>query len=384
VITDAGAIVLADEVPVDDIPETGYGFTLNDDGITPFVPINRPATANPSVSQTTQCSSSDGALVVLDGTASFDPDGDPLSYRWIGPFGTLTGDVVTTMVPLGSHRIALIVDDGNGGVDSETVEVLVEDSIPPTIVVSASPSTLWPPNNKMVPIAVSVTATDACDTAPRVTLKGITSNEPTKPGDIVVDAQGNISLRATSAGQGSGRVYTITYSAEDASGNTAIGSATVEVLNQPPLANAGADQTVRLGSLVTLDGSNSVDPDQGPSPLIFAWTKAAGPDVALTGADSAKPTFTPTVKGVYTFSLTVNDGQTNSSPDEVTITVPALGDLDGDGDVDQNDVNVVTAARNTPANGPNDLRDINGDLKIDALDARKLVTLCTRPRCAVQ
>jgi YD repeat-containing protein len=162
-------------------------------------------------------------------------------------------------------------------------------------------------------------------------------------------------------------------------------TATFNLANRPPMADAGPDQTVRLGSLVTLDGGNSADPDAGPSSsLSFAWTRTAGPDVALTGADSAKPTFTPTVKGAYTFRLTVNDGQANSAPDEVTITVPMLGDLDGDHDVDQNDVNVVTAARNTPANGPNDLRDINGDLKIDALDARKLVNLCTRPRCATQ
>jgi hypothetical protein len=156
------------------------------------------------------------------------------------------------------------------------------------------------------------------------------------------------------------------------------------VQNQPPIANAGPNQTVRLSSLVTLNSSASVDPDQGPSPLSFAWTQPTGLAVALTGANSAKSTFTPTVKGTYTFSLTVNDGQANSVPALVTLTVPALGDLNNDGVIDQNDVNIVTAARNTPANGPNDLRDLNGDLKIDALDARTLVTLCTRPRCATQ
>lgn len=162
-------------------------------------------------------------------------------------------------------------------------------------------------------------------------------------------------------------------------------TATFNLANRPPVADAGPDQTVRLGSLVTLDGGKSADPDSGPSSsLSFAWTRTAGPNVALTGTNSAKPTFTPTVKGAYTFSLTVNDGAANSAPDEVTITVPALGDIDGDGDVDQNDVNLVTATLNTPANGPNDLRDINGDMKIDALDARKLVNLCTRPRCATQ
>lgn len=68
----------------------------------------------------------------------------------------------------------------------------------------------------------------------------------------------------------------------------------------------------------------------------------------------------------------------------VTKLVRLAGDIDGDGDVDTNDLNLILAALNKAATGPNDLRDLNGDGKIDALDSRKLVTLCTRLRCAVQ
>ena len=73
-----------------------------------------------------------------------------------------------------------------------------------------------------------------------------------------------------------------------------------------------------------------------------------------------------------------------SASASATITIPKLGDVDGDSDVDNNDLNAILAARNTAANGPNDLRDLNGDRKIDALDSRILVTKCTRPRCATQ
>ena len=155
------------------------------------------------------------------------------------------------------------------------------------------------------------------------------------------------------------------------------------VTNQPPIANAGPDQTVRSGSLVTLNGSGS-DPDNGPSPLSFAWSKIAGPAVTLTGATTAISTFTPNTAGGYTFSLVVKDGASDSTQDSVTITVPKLGDIDLDGDVDNNDLSRITSTLNKPASGPNDLRDINGDLKIDALDTRKLVLLCTRSRCATQ
>lgn len=58
------------------------------------------------------------------------------------------------------------------------------------------------------------------------------------------------------------------------------------------------------------------------------------------------------------------------------------GDLDRDGDVDRDDLNIILAARNTPASGPDDPRDLDGDGMITMLDTRKLVLLCTRSRCA--
>ena len=181
---------------------------------------------------------------------------------------------------------------------------------------------------------------------------------------------------------GNGNIIDYTY---DAAGNrTSQKVTTATVPNQSPIANAGPNQTVRLGSFVTLNGSASSDPDNGPSPLSFAWTKTAGPSVSLTAETTATPQFTPTVKEFYTFNLIVNDGASNSSPASVKITVPTLGDIDLDNDVDSSDLARITAVLNKPASGPNDLRDINGDMKIDALDSRKLVLLCTRPRCATQ
>lgn len=62
---------------------------------------------------------------------------------------------------------------------------------------------------------------------------------------------------------------------------------------------------------------------------------------------------------------------------------PMPGDLDGDGDVDQHDLNIILAALNTPASGSDDARDLDGDGMITGLDARKLVLLCTLPGCAI-
>jgi hypothetical protein len=67
----------------------------------------------------------------------------------------------------------------------------------------------------------------------------------------------------------------------------------------------------------------------------------------------------------------------------VVKAAPIVGDLDGDGDVDQNDVNIILNYRNQPASAC-PACDIDGDGMVTGLDARKLVLLCTRPRCATQ
>ena len=70
----------------------------------------------------------------------------------------------------------------------------------------------------------------------------------------------------------------------------------------------------------------------------------------------------------------------------VTFVLPTAppGDLTGDTMVNQNDLNIILAALNTPAYSPNDPRDLDHDGRITVLDARKLVLLCSKPRCAIQ
>jgi YVTN family beta-propeller protein len=94
-----------------------------------------------------------------------------------------------------------------------------------------------------------------------------------------------------------------------------------DACNTSPVSNAGTDQTVTAGTLVTLNGTGSSDPDNGPSPLTYSWTQTSGPTVTLTGADTTQPSFTPETAGTYVFSLVVNDGLVSSTADSVTVTV---------------------------------------------------------------
>jgi CSLREA domain-containing protein len=141
------------------------------------------------------------------------------------------------------------------------------------------------------------------------------------------DATGNVTFTATlPANASEGLVATAT--ATDPSGNTSEFSACAAVqqvppTTQPPVANAGSNQTVSAGTLVMLNGSGSSDPNVPPLPLTFLWTQTAGPSVTLTGANTAMPSFTPPQAGTYMFSLVVNNGVVSSTAASVTVTVTA-------------------------------------------------------------
>jgi hypothetical protein len=95
---------------------------------------------------------------------------------------------------------------------------------------------------------------------------------------------------------------------------------TVASGNLPPVANAGPDQTVTTGQLVTLNGTGSTDPNGDP--LTYSWClrgRPQGSTATLNGANTARPTFTPDVPGSYVLCLTVNDGQSGSASDSVVV-----------------------------------------------------------------
>lgn len=99
---------------------------------------------------------------------------------------------------------------------------------------------------------------------------------------------------------------------------------TVSTSNVPPNADAGVDQSVRLGAVVSLEGVGSDDPDHGPAALRYSWRFVALPDASsLTNAnlvDADRPTarFTPDVGGSYVVQLEVSDGEASDADNVLT------------------------------------------------------------------
>ncbi|MFH1852070.1 MAG: T9SS type A sorting domain-containing protein [Candidatus Neomarinimicrobiota bacterium] len=94
-----------------------------------------------------------------------------------------------------------------------------------------------------------------------------------------------------------------------------------------PVADAGGDQQVDFGALVTLDGTGSTDSDG--TIVGYLWEKLEGPAVTLSDYEEAVVTFTaPSEFATFVFQLTVFDNDAQSATDEVTIKVGSLSIYD--------------------------------------------------------
>jgi len=81
--------------------------------------------------------------------------------------------------------------------------------------------------------------------------------------------------------------------------------------NQPPVAKISDISPVNPGNIVTLDGSQSYDPDKSPSSLTYLWSQTGEPKVEILDSKDAITTFVaPQVdqSTVLRFQLTVSDG----------------------------------------------------------------------------
>lgn len=124
--------------------------------------------------------------------------------------------------------------DPDGANNTASIGVVVTNSAPALSGVSASTTRLWPANHKMVDVAIGYTAADQC--GPVATTVSVTSSEAvngngdgnTAPDWEVVNNH-LVRLRAERAGNGPGRVYTVTVTATDAAGQATQSSVAITV-----------------------------------------------------------------------------------------------------------------------------------------------------------
>jgi len=139
----------------------------------------------------------------------------------------------------GPNQDAIYAPDPYRSSDHDPVIVGMDlcEATPPSFdELSVTPESLWPANHNLVDVAVTLIVSDNFDPNPTVTLVSVMSNEAdngTGDGntedDIVILDDLSFMLRAERAGDGEGRVYTITYEVTDACGNSATDSVDVLV-----------------------------------------------------------------------------------------------------------------------------------------------------------
>jgi flagellar hook assembly protein FlgD/fibronectin type 3 domain-containing protein len=320
--------ILAFQVTVTDSQAAGDSATVN---IT-VKDVNNPPLANAGADRNVVVEQP----VTLDGTASYDPDGDLITYRWIVvsvPVGSLVTNaslsdltsakpILTPDVP-GPYTLGLVVNDGQ--VDSEKDEVIILAELPPNI----------PPNADAGPDQQVFTGS-------LVILNGSRSNDPNNgpqpliyewsfvrvpDGSFLTDNSiaGRVSVEATFIPDVGGE-YVVNLTVFDGQNNGSDQVSVFASVNTPPVADAGPDITIARGQTVILNGSGSSDPDSRPGPLTYLWRLVSRPALSrLTDADirdagTVTPSFLPDVGGVYVLSLTVSDGLA-SSTDNVAVTV---------------------------------------------------------------
>ena len=270
-----------------------------------------------------------GDTVNLLSSGSVDSDGNIVSYLWTQISGTPTVNFnsnsanpsFTAPDISGDLTFELTVTDNDGVEGRDTVVIHIASNVPPTADAGGDLSVN---SGDTAPVSITGSGDDSDGnitvyfwthvSGPPVTLIG--ANTTTVSFDVpIVQQQSIITLRLTVVDDGG------------ASGSDEVRiTVNAPLANIPPVANAGVDQIVNTGDLVTLSGLGA-DPDGDPLTLTYSWRQTNGSGIELTNASMPVTMFTaPQVTAVtdITFELTVTDDNGATGMDQVIVTVVPL------------------------------------------------------------
>ena len=277
-----------------------------------IVQANRAPTASISVSpdpeNTTLTTSTE---VRLSGSYSGDSGDDDLSYSWSQPSGqsidlssTTEPSTTFTATAAGSYIFTLTVSDGDFDVSTTVTLEIVEANRAPTASISVSPD----------PEDTTLT------TSTEITLNGSASDDPdgdslnyywSQPsGQLIPLSSTTEPIIIFSAAEAGNYTFTLTVSDDEFEVNTTVSLEIVVQANHAPIAKIRVSPSaimIPTETQVTLDGSDSNDPDGDD--LNYSWSQPSDQLIELNYTTEPSTTFTATIAGVYTFTLTVNDGE---------------------------------------------------------------------------
>jgi len=273
------------------------------------------ANQNPTAYAGSDQTVDEGAGVSFSGIASDPSPADTLTYTW--NFGDGSPVATGSLTPSheycddGVYTVTLTVQDDNGGLAFDTMTVTVNNVAP---VADAGPDVTV---NEGQEVSFSASATDpGCDT--------FTYHWDFGDGVNSADVQDVPFIYCDNG------VYTVTLTVTDDDGASDTDTAIITVNNVAPAANAGPDQAVDEGELVSFSGSAS---DAGwCDTLTYSWDFGDG-SPAVTGTLTPEHTYCD--DGAYTVMLTVTDDDGGVGTDTLTVTVNNVAPTVTKGAMDQ-------------------------------------------------
>jgi K319L-like, PKD domain/Bacterial TSP3 repeat len=310
-----------------------------------------PANATPVAEAGPEQGAGVGQEITLDGSASTDVDGDPLTYAWsivsLPPGSQAALSDPSSVRPhfqpdvAGDYTLQLVVSDGQHSSPPDTLVVSTDDAAP---AAHAGPDQTVPVGGlAMLDGSASVDPDgDALAYAWE-----IVSAPPGSAAALSDPAAPAPSFTVDRAGR-----YRIQLVVDDGSLASEADEVLVDTDDSRPSANPGPAQTVYVGDVVALDGSASSDPDGAP--LAYRWsllTWPTGSTAVLADADTAHPSFIADAEGLTIAQLIVGDGCLESEPATVAVEVLPPPDSDGDGLTDAEEAALGTDPGNPDTDG---------------------------------
>lgn len=290
--------------------------------------VNQPPIADAGPNQTVK----EQATVHLSAANSSDADGTIVFWVWEqetgseGPVVSLSGETTETAsfiapdVTAGGASLTfrLTVTDNDGATHSTTTLVNITFDNQPPVARAGTDQTVI----EGASVTLSAENSTDPDNDPIASYLWEQTDGPTAPLTSAITEV--TSFTAPDVGP-SGDTLTFKLLVTDDGGLSDTDEVIINVTfaNQPPVADAGPDQSAYGGNTIVLTAANSDDPDDGIA--TYRWTQTDGPPVTLSDATAVSPTFNAPAASPsgtnLTFRLTVIDNGGLSDTDEVTIAI---------------------------------------------------------------